>query len=101
MNAPVVILPSSLSMQAPPIPRGITRVQYRVRYESDILFPRSFVIRASANDSNFSRTIRRLVPGTEYDVQVRAEVQYPYCARYLFGNYSEAIKASTLNGTGM
>ena len=91
----------SCHAQGSSLPGGAAVIRYRVQYESDILFPRNLEIRASPNDSRFSRTITRLVPGTEYAIQVRAEVQYPNCRSYLFGNYSEAITASTLNGTGM
>lgn len=73
-------------------------MQFRVNYEAlETPFRRQKFMRVDLadNKTTYNTTITGLSRSTEYAVQVRAEVRYQFCNRYLFSNYSEALTVST------
>ena len=96
---PFLSLRTSSSLQTPNIPPGISGQRYRVTYQSESsTFARSrylYPSRAQSRASKLNVTITRLQRDTEYRIQVRVDVRYRFCFSYLFGNFSEAIHAST------
>ena len=93
------LLNLSYELQVPQLPSELDSLRYYITYNAEgsgstsalTYYPGS----SRGSDTRLSYTLTSLTRDTEYNVQIRVEVEYSPCTTFVSGNYSNVVSFRT------